>query len=39
MDLDLLWTLWAQREAYLDRDALKKEAVILKLGEFEISAW
>ena len=39
VDLDLLWTLWAQREAYLDRDALKKEAVILKLGEFEKSAW
>ena len=39
IELGLLWTFWREREAYLDRDAVRNSAKIVKLGDFEKSAW
>jgi hypothetical protein len=38
-DFNLLWKLWDERDAYLDREAIKANPKVVKLGEFEKSNW
>ena len=38
-DFTLIWKLWEERETYLDREALKANSKLAKLGDFEKSNW
>ena len=39
LDFAGIWTLWNERGSYLDEDALKASAKMVKLGDYEKSVW
>ena len=39
LDFAWIWKLWNERGTYLDRDALKASAKVVKLGDYEKSVW
>ena len=39
LDFTWIWTLWNERGSYLDKDALKASAKVVKLGDYEKSVW
>lgn len=39
LDFAWIWKLWNERDSYLDRDALRASAKIVKLGDYEKSIW